>query len=39
MAHREVYHDNDACYEGKKIFPEHRQGGTGGSRFATSALA
>jgi hypothetical protein len=30
MAHREVYHDNDACYEGKKIFPEHRQGGTGG---------
>ena len=30
MAHREVYHDNDACYEGKKIFHEHRQGGTGG---------
>ena len=30
MAHREVYHDNDACYEGKEIFPEHRQGGTGG---------
>jgi hypothetical protein len=29
-AHREVHHDNDACYEGKKILAEHRQGGTGG---------
>jgi hypothetical protein len=30
QAHREVHHDNDACYEGKKIPAEHRQGGTGG---------
>lgn len=28
--HREVYHDNDACYEGKKIEKKHRKDGTGG---------
>ncbi len=38
-AHREVHHDNDACYEGKKILAEHRQGGTGGKRSAMSAPA
>jgi len=28
--HREVYHDRDNCFEGKKIKPEHRESGTGG---------
>jgi hypothetical protein len=28
--HREVHHDNENCYEGKKILPEHREPGTGG---------
>jgi hypothetical protein len=28
--HRNVHHDHDDCYEGKKIKPEHRVGGEGG---------
>jgi hypothetical protein len=28
--HRNVHHDNDACSEGKKIQPKHREAGTGG---------
>jgi hypothetical protein len=28
--HREVYHDHDDCYEGKKIKKEHKEKGTGG---------
>lgn len=27
---REVHHDHDDCYEGKKIKSEHRKNGTGG---------
>lgn len=27
---REVHHDRDDCYEGKKIQPKHRKDGTGG---------
>jgi hypothetical protein len=27
--HREVYHDHDDCYEGKKIQAKHRKNGTG----------
>ena len=30
--HREVYHDHDDCFEGKKIKPEHREPGTGGKQ-------
>jgi hypothetical protein len=40
MAHREVYHDNDPCYEGKKIFfPSTGRAVRAASRFARSALA
>lgn len=28
--HREVHHDNDACPDGKRIKPWHRELGTGG---------
>ena len=28
--HREVYHDHDDCYEGKKIEAKHWESGTGG---------
>jgi hypothetical protein len=28
--HREVYHDHDDCFEGKKILPQHRENGDGG---------
>lgn len=27
--HRNVYHDHDDCFEGKKIKPQHRVSGTG----------
>jgi hypothetical protein len=27
---REVHHDDDTCYEGKKILPQHKESGTGG---------
>jgi hypothetical protein len=27
---RELHHDNDACYEGKKILPRHKKDGNGG---------
>jgi len=27
--HREVYHDDDTCPDGKRIKPEHREEGTG----------
>ncbi len=27
--HRNVHHDHDDCYEGKKIKPEHRVAGEG----------
>ena len=30
--HREVYHDDDECYEGKKIEKKHRKDGTGGKK-------
>lgn len=30
---REVHHDHNACYEGKKIKPEHRRPGDGGKRL------
>lgn len=29
---REVHHDHDDCYEGKKIKPEHLLNGDGGKR-------
>jgi hypothetical protein len=28
--HRNVHHDRDDCFEGKKIKPEHRVSGIGG---------
>lgn len=28
--HRNVYHDNNQCSDGKRIKPEHRQSGTAG---------
>lgn len=28
--HRNVYHDNNTCSDGKRIKPEHRVSGTGG---------
>jgi hypothetical protein len=28
--HRNVYHDNNQCDDGKRIKPEHRESGTGG---------
>jgi len=28
--HRNVYHDNNACSDGKRIKPEHRVSGTAG---------
>lgn len=28
--HRNVYHDNNQCDDGKRIKPEHRASGTGG---------
>jgi hypothetical protein len=28
--HRNVYHDNNACSDGKRIKPEHKVSGTGG---------
>jgi hypothetical protein len=28
--HRNVYHDHDDCFEGKKIQQKHRENGTGG---------
>ena len=28
--HRQVYHDRDDCFEGKKIQPQHKESGTGG---------
>ena len=28
--HRDVYHDNNQCADGKRIRPEHRVSGTGG---------
>lgn len=28
--HREVHHDHNDCYEGKKIKPQHREPGTAG---------
>jgi hypothetical protein len=30
--HRDVYHDNNGCSDGKRIKPEHRVPGTGGRR-------
>jgi hypothetical protein len=27
--HRNVYHDNDDCPDGKRILPKHREPGTG----------
>ena len=30
--HREVYHDTDACPDGKRIKSEHRETGTGGKK-------
>jgi len=30
--HHEVYHDSDACPDGKRIKPEHREEGTGNRR-------
>ena len=27
--HRNVHHDHDDCFEGKKIKPQHRVSGTG----------
>jgi len=30
--HREVYHDHDDCFEGKKIQQKHRLSGTGGKK-------
>jgi len=30
--HREVYHDRDDCYEGKKILQKHKESGTGGKK-------
>jgi hypothetical protein len=30
---REVHHDHDDCYEGKKIKPQHRMAGTGNKRL------
>lgn len=27
--HRQVYHDHDDCYEGRKIEPRHKESGTG----------
>jgi hypothetical protein len=30
---REVHHDHDDCYEGKKIKPQHYQTGTGNKRL------
>lgn len=28
--HRDVYHDNSSCSDGKRIKPEHKVSGTGG---------
>jgi hypothetical protein len=28
--HRNVYHDHDDCFDGKKILPKHREDGKGG---------
>jgi len=30
--HREVYHDRDDCFEGKKIQQKHKESGTGGKK-------
>jgi len=30
--HRQVYHDHDDCFEGKKIQQKHRESGTGGKK-------
>lgn len=30
--HREVYHDHDDCFEGRKIKPEHREDGKDGKK-------
>jgi hypothetical protein len=32
-AKRDVHHDHDDCYEGKKIEPKHRKSGTGNKRL------
>jgi hypothetical protein len=31
-AHREVYHDQDDCHDGRAIKPQHRLSGTGGKQ-------
>jgi hypothetical protein len=30
--HREIYHDNDTCPDGKKIQAKHKKDGTGGKK-------